>query len=88
MEMTEADFIPKTDRINLENGSVKWASPSNIALVKYWGKREPQIPENPSISFTLSKCKTITEVTFIKKTGDDFNFDVIFEGKKKRSIQA
>ncbi|NJK85011.1 MAG: hypothetical protein HC906_02565 [Bacteroidales bacterium] len=27
--------------------------PSNIAIVKYWGKHEGQIPKNPSISFTL-----------------------------------
>ena len=32
--------------------------PSNIALIKYWGKYEGQIPANPSISFTLSNCKT------------------------------
>lgn len=33
-------------------------SPSNIALVKYWGKRNNQIPQNPSVSFTLSKSFT------------------------------
>ena len=31
----------------------KWQAPSNIALVKYWGKYGEQLPENPSISFTL-----------------------------------
>ncbi|HAJ99517.1 MAG TPA: diphosphomevalonate decarboxylase [Bacteroidales bacterium] len=30
-----------------------WESPSNIALVKYWGKLGNQLPMNPSISFTL-----------------------------------
>ena len=24
-----------------------WRSPSNIALLKYWGKREGQLPVNP-----------------------------------------
>lgn len=79
--MTEHDFIPKSYTSTIEKGSVKWSSPSNIALIKYWGKREHQIPENPSISFTLSDCKTITEVTYTKKEDQDFSFDVYFEGK-------
>ena len=32
-----------------------WESPSNIALVKYWGKFPGQIPMNPSLSFVLKK---------------------------------
>jgi diphosphomevalonate decarboxylase len=35
-----------------------WRSPSNIALVKYWGKYDVQLPRNPSLSFTLSSCHT------------------------------
>ncbi|MEW6136461.1 MAG: hypothetical protein AB1583_12200, partial [Bacteroidota bacterium] len=31
-----------------------WECPSNIAIVKYWGKRGFQLPANPSLSFTLS----------------------------------
>jgi diphosphomevalonate decarboxylase len=85
--MTEQDFILKSYNSNIENGSVKWSSPSNIALVKYWGKREYQIPENPSISFTLSDCKTITEVTYTKKLDEDFSFDVYFEGEKNQAFK-
>ncbi|WP_339755922.1 diphosphomevalonate decarboxylase [uncultured Winogradskyella sp.] len=85
--MTAQDFILKSYNSNVENGSVKWASPSNIALVKYWGKKEGQIPENPSISFTLSDCKTITQVTFSKKTGNNFSFDVYFEGEKNEAFK-
>ena len=65
--MTEQDFIPKPYTKTLDSGTVTWSSPSNIALVKYWGKKKNQIPENPSISFTLSNCKTITTVQFFKK---------------------
>tara|TARA_R110002074_G_scaffold85990_7_gene189969 strand:- start:499 stop:1584 length:1086 start_codon:yes stop_codon:yes gene_type:complete len=86
-DMTAQDFILKSYNSNVENGSVKWASPSNIALVKYWGKKEGQIPENPSISFTLSDCKTITQVTFSKKTGNNFSFDVYFEGEKNEAFK-
>lgn len=85
--MTEQDFILKSYNSSIENGSVKWASPSNIALVKYWGKKEHQIPENPSISFTLSDCKTITELTYTKKEGTDFSFDVYFEGEKNEAFK-
>ncbi|TCK65213.1 diphosphomevalonate decarboxylase [Winogradskyella wandonensis] len=85
--MTEQDFILKDYKTNVESGKVKWESPSNIALVKYWGKRENQIPENPSISFTLSNCKTITELIYRKKAGNDFSFDVIFEGKKNEAFK-
>lgn len=40
-----------------------WRSPSNIALLKYWGKREGQLPVNPSLSFSLSKAHTTTKLT-------------------------
>ncbi|WP_179375138.1 diphosphomevalonate/mevalonate 3,5-bisphosphate decarboxylase family protein [Winogradskyella wichelsiae] len=85
--MTAQDFILKSYHTNFETGSVKWASPSNIALVKYWGKKKDQIPENPSISFTLSNCKTITEVTYTKKEDKEFSFDVYFEGEKNEAFK-
>lgn len=42
--------------------TVAWQSPSNIALVKYWGKRPGQIPVNPSLSMTLQIAVTQTRV--------------------------
>ncbi len=45
-------------------GNFTWQSPSNIALVKYWGKRPIQLPQNPSISFTLSKAFSETQIEF------------------------
>ena len=85
--MTEQDFILKSYNSNIDKGSVKWASPSNIALVKYWGKQAHQIPENPSISFTLSDCKTITEITYTKKDNQGFSFDIYFEGEKNEAFK-
>lgn len=81
------DFIPKSYKGNIKDGSVAWSSPSNIALVKYWGKKEDQIPENPSISFTLSNCKTITEITYTKKNSKDFSFEIYFEGEKNEAFK-
>lgn len=63
----------------------KWESPSNIALVKYWGKKDNQIPANPSISLTLSNCKTITSLT--AKQSDQFSFEVWTDGKRKKSFE-
>ena len=45
-------------------GKVGWQSPSNIALIKYWGKRPVQIPQNPSVSLTLSEAHTNTAISF------------------------
>lgn len=86
--LSPSDFIPKNYQKTVENGSFQWSAPSNIALVKYWGKKENQIPANPSISFTLKNCKTITNLSFskIEKT-DNFSFDLLFEGKPKESFR-
>ncbi len=82
--MTEQSFIPETYNQSVENGKFSWESPSNIALVKYWGKKKNQIPENPSISFTLSNCKTITSLSFSKKENkEDYSFEVLLDGEPK-----
>ena len=54
-----------------DKGQVKWQSPSNIALVKYWGKKGFQLPSNASISFTLSNCHTTTELNWQKSQNSD-----------------
>ena len=87
--MTEQDFIPKTYPNTIENGKVTWSSPSNIALVKYWGKKDNQIPANSSISFTLDACKTITTLTCSRKeNNDDFSFEVYLDGDKKEDFKS
>lgn len=73
---------------SVENVKFTWSAPSNIALVKYWGKKAKQIPANPSISFTLNNCKTITSVAFSKKDNNvAFSFDFSFEGKPKEDFK-
>ena len=67
-------------------GKVGWASPSNIALVKYWGKRGKQLPQNPSISFTLSECCTETFIEYEK--ANRFGFSFFFEGKENPAFGA
>ena len=74
------EFISKPYKHLLDSGAVAYSAPSNIALVKYWGKKAHQIPANPSISFTLDNCKTTTTLKFEKKTSEGFSFDVFLEG--------
>jgi diphosphomevalonate decarboxylase len=88
------DFIPSSYSHSIEKGSFSWSAPSNIALVKYWGKKDNQIPANPSLSFTLNQCKTITTLSFAKKhfdelsvTDSEFSFDLLFEGKPKEDFK-
>ena len=83
--MTEQDFVLSFSEDQLpESGKVTWSSPSNIALIKYWGKKKQQIPANPSISFTLDQCKTITELHYEKRElNGNFSFEVLFEGRPK-----
>jgi diphosphomevalonate decarboxylase len=86
--MTEASFIPKSYQDFPESGALAFKAPSNIALVKYWGKKENQIPANPSISFTLDACATRTKISFekVKTYSGDYNFDFRFEGESKESF--
>ena len=63
-------------------GETTWQAPSNIALVKYWGKHGVQLPKNPSVSFTLSTACTTTTVTFQPKANEDkVSFELLFEGQ-------
>lgn len=60
---TASDF--RIDRAPWHNGeaySLETSAPSNIALIKYWGKQEGQLqrPLNPSLSLTLDKSRTFT----------------------------
>ncbi|MGA9636980.1 diphosphomevalonate decarboxylase [Flavobacterium sp.] len=83
-----SDFIPSFYSNTIESGQFQWTAPSNIALVKYWGKKENQIPANPSVSFTLNSCKTSTKVAFSKiQKQDTFSFDLLFEGKPKEDFK-
>lgn len=52
----------------------------NIALIKYWGKKDKKenIPTNPSISVTLTKL--ITTTTILETQNDEF----ILDGKKEK----
>lgn len=68
------------DQANIE-GQINWKSPSNIALIKYWGKHGTQLPCNPSLSMTLQKSVTTTRIQYKEKSEDGIALQFTFEGK-------
>lgn len=64
----------------MEKLKSSWKCPSNIALVKYWGKMEEQLPMNPSLSFSLKNATTKTTIRAVSKKVEQINF--LFEGQK------
>lgn len=74
---------------DLINGSVSWESPSNIAIVKYWGKHGFQYPNNASISLTLSNAVTRTTINYSPKKEDgEVSIDFSFEGTNNAAFQV
>ena len=82
-------FICKSYRSHEDSLKFSWSSPSNIALVKYWGKNKDQTPKNSSISFTLSNCNTKTSVVFskIEKKLDAVHFTISYDGKMQNDFR-
>jgi len=63
---------------NINNIKVEWTSPSNIALIKYWGKHGNQLPSNASLSLTLKNAITRTSLSVSDSNhipSLQFNFD-------------
>jgi diphosphomevalonate decarboxylase len=73
-----------------EAGQFTWRSPSNIALVKYWGKFGDQLPQNPSLSFTLASSFTDTmlEFSFKEDTATDIDLEFFFHQERNDSFEA
>src|SRR5690554_1828740 len=80
-------FVGSSYSQKLSSGSVSWQSPSNIALVKYWGKYGEQLPMNSSISFTLKNSHTNTTIFFEPKSSGEFEFEVFLDGKRESSFE-
>jgi len=93
--MRQAEGRYANPHLILESGQVKpgevaWQSPSNIALVKYWGKHGRQLPRNPSVSFTLQNAHTETRLHYRPKevSSPEITLDFFFEGDPKPDFAA
>lgn len=66
---------------NISNQVVSATCPSNIALIKYWGKYANQMPANPSISYTLNHCNTQTSMEFL--ANEPFSVQTFLAGNEE-----
>ncbi|GAB4498386.1 MAG: diphosphomevalonate decarboxylase [Saprospiraceae bacterium] len=74
-----------------ESGSIIWRSPSNIAIIKYWGKYGNQLPRNPSLSLTLAASCTDTQLEYTFKDeahGGAIDLDFFFHQSENEEFKA
>jgi len=72
----------------MNNGKITWKSPSNIAIVKYWGKYGHQLPKNTSVSFTLDNAHSITTLSWSPaSTENPAGISFYFEGSKNPAFE-
>src|SRR5690606_29019755 len=62
------------------------SAPSNIAFIKYWGKKEDQKPINPSLSMTLKNCRTEMWIEFLPRR-DELIEEVRLDGDLNQSFR-
>ncbi len=75
-----------SDNYTIKNSKISQSCPSNIALIKYWGKFDGQIPANPSISYTLNNCRTNTEMEFFAE--EEFSVQTFLSGNEEKKFAA
>jgi diphosphomevalonate decarboxylase len=78
-----SSLLKETQKIS---GQISWQSPSNIALVKYWGKFGVQLPKNPSLSFSLSEAYTQTRIFYASAQAKNPKRSFFFEGKENKGF--
>ncbi|MCB0479003.1 MAG: diphosphomevalonate decarboxylase [Crocinitomicaceae bacterium] len=72
---------------NIPSGELVCHSPSNIALVKYWGKIDAQIPCNPSVSFTLNNAISKTKLNYQPSESGKFELEFLFENQRNPKFE-
>ncbi len=81
-------------RINLTEsfvGEIVTSAPSNIAITKYWGKKNPefygpQIPANTSISMALKNSVTAMKLKYSFAVTDKSHFQLHFKFEGKENL--
>ncbi|AFM05655.1 mevalonate pyrophosphate decarboxylase [Bernardetia litoralis DSM 6794] len=91
--VTDNDFFKETSSFykEIKKGRITHQSPSNIALIKYWGKHGVQLPNNPSLSFTLTNAFTETKLDYQskakKESKTEISLEFWFENKKNKKFE-
>jgi diphosphomevalonate decarboxylase len=79
-------------RINkrLKMKQVRVSTHANIALIKYWGKRDEilMLPTKSSLSVTLAALKTTTSIALSTENRDRIEFDGYNEERLQNPVQA
>ncbi len=73
------------DLVSIES---EWKSPSNIALIKYWGKFAGQLPRNPSLSFSLKEAISSTKVVLKPSPDGIFELTYQLDNQENRSFES
>jgi diphosphomevalonate decarboxylase len=75
---------------SIEAGQFTWRSPSNLAIIKYWGKYGIQLPRNPSLSLTLaaSCTDTMLEYELIENTSGQIDLDFFFHQEENEAFRS
>jgi diphosphomevalonate decarboxylase len=76
---------------DIQPGQVTWQSPSNLALVKYWGKHGRQLPRNPSVSITLDEAYTRTTLGWRRRQdpqGPPISLSLRFDSQPEPAFAA
>jgi len=74
---------------DIEPGQINWKSPSNLAIIKYWGKHGVQLPQNPSISLTLENAFTQTILAYKPKESKEegISMEFSFHGEPNEAFK-
>lgn len=86
LESAYLDTANQRPAASVNSGLVTWECPSNIALIKYWGKHEKQLPINPSLSLTLSNSVTYTSTEYSYEPNHNFALDFYMNGSFNKSF--
>lgn len=71
-------------------GQVSVSAPSNIAIVKYWGKRGHQLPCNPSLSMTLENARSFFTLDWRGRSyqKEGIELEYLFEDEPKPAFET
>ena len=86
--MTPIQVLPINKLDPSISGSTAWKSPSNLAIVKYWGKYGTQFPRNASLSLTLSNSVTETHIDYQYRQKSGISLEFKFEGQPKPNFES